>query len=388
MKRIQLSPREDWQNKVMEKGLHWVFTDEGQYWDESAAYEFSEEEINKLYDTTEELHRLCMDAVQYVLDYNLLDKMGINPKAHALIRESWEKKQPHLYGRFDFLFDGKDFKMLEYNADTPTILIESSVIQWHWKQDVFPQHDQFNSLEEDLINRWKVIDQYYQAVRYHFSCAGESDEDYSTIHYLKDCLADVFQKNGLARTQFVSMEDIGWNKTKKKFLDLAENPITHMFKLYPYEWLIEEEFAEHIFESDIRFIEPWWKMILSNKAILPILWQLNPNHPALLPTFFEKESPVTGLNREYVIKPFYSREGANIHVVSAEHEAFGPERGYDTKQCVYQEFVTPHRFDGKIPLIGSWVIGNKAAGIGIREDEAIITSNYSRFVPHYFVKQS
>ena len=35
-------------------------------------------------------------------------------------------------------------------------------------------------------------------------------------------------------------------------------------------------------------------------------------------------------------------------------------------------------------LVGSWVIAGKAAGIGMREDKNPITTNLSRFVPHYF----
>ena len=45
-------------------------------------------------------------------------------------------------------------------------------------------------------------------------------------------------------------------------------------------------------------------------------------------------------------------------------------------------------FDGHHPVIGSWVIANQAAGIGIREDTSPITGNNSRFVPHYFIEDS
>lgn len=386
MKRVQVTPREDWQTLVHDQGLYWVFTDEGQYWDESVAYEFSAAEIDKLYEVTEELNKLCLDAVAYVIKNNLLGTLGINPKAHAKIIDSWERREPTLYGRFDFLFDGKNFKLLEYNADTPTTVLETSVIQWHWKQALKPEADQFNSLEEDLISRWKVIDQYYQAAKYHFASAGESDEDHATVMYLLNCLLDIWPEGNLSKTQYVCMEDIAYDDAKKTFLDLFGNSIGHIFKLYPYEWMMEEEFADPLVENKhIKLIEPWWKMILSNKAILPILWELNEGHPNLLPAYFDSK-PFEDKGQDFVVKPFYSREGADIRIVSKEHSAEGPKRNYDTTRCIFQEFVKPYRFDDKVPLLGSWVVGNKAAGLGIREDSALITSNFSRFVPHYFVK--
>lgn len=384
MKRLLVEPREDWQNKVSNQGFYWAFTEEGMYWDESAAYEFTEDEIDTLYAATEELQKMCLHAVEHVIENNLFWQLGINPKAREKIIDSWKKRQPHLYGRFDFLFDGTNFKMLEYNADTPTILLESSVIQWHWKTEVRGSDDQFNSLEEDIIRRWKVIDQYYQANKYHFTCAGDTDEDYSTVHYLMDCLKDLFPM-GDSKVQFVSIDDIGWNEETKKFEDLHGNEITHLFKLYPYEWLVEEEFADKLLESNVQLIEPWWKMILSNKAILPILWELYPDHPNLLPSYYTKDK-LEG--KDYVVKPFYSREGAEIQIISSSHgEHKGPERGYDKTQCIYQELVQPFRFEDKIPLLGAWVIGDKAAGLGIREDSAMITSNFSRFIPHYFANR-
>ncbi len=64
-----------------------------------------------------------------------------------------------LYGRFDFAYDGRNIKMLEYNADTPTGLLEASVAQWLWIEQVsgIANRDQFNSIHEDLIKRWKTI---------------------------------------------------------------------------------------------------------------------------------------------------------------------------------------------------------------------------------------
>ena len=39
--------------------------------------------------------------------------------------------------------------------------------------------------------------------------------------------------------------------------------------------------------SKVQLIEPPWKAILSNKGVLPLLWQRHEGHPNLLPAFFD-----------------------------------------------------------------------------------------------------
>lgn len=74
---------------------------------------------------------------------------------------SWNEEPPAIYGRFDLAYDGiHPPKLLEYNADTPTALLEASVVQWYWLQDVFPKDDQFNSIHEHLVAKWKELKDY------------------------------------------------------------------------------------------------------------------------------------------------------------------------------------------------------------------------------------
>jgi glutathionylspermidine synthase len=126
-------------------------------------------------------------------------------------------------------------------------------------------------------------------------------------------------------------------------------------------------------------IEPAWKMILSNKALLPILWELNPRHPYLLEASFDQ----LHFHDNFVSKPFLSREGANI-TVHRNGQVTEFDGSYAGKGLVYQELATIPCFDGNYPVIGSWVIRGESAGIGIREDRLSVTTNSSRFVPHLF----
>jgi len=49
---------------------------------------------------------------------------------------------------------------------------------------------------------------------------------------------------------------------------------------------------------------------------------------------------------------------------------------------VYQQFQPIAAFDGRIPVIGSWIVGDESCGVGIRESVELVTTNLSQFVPH------
>lgn len=178
------------------------------------------------------------------------------------------------------------------------------------------------------------------------------------------------------------MEEIGWSNEYQCFVDLNEQRITSIFKLYPWEWMVEEEFGEHILElhTTMDWIEPIWKMLLSNKGILPVLWERNPGHPNLLEAYFGEPHKM----KEYTRKPLFSREGANIRVVKLGAAAVETTGTYGKEGFVCQKLAPLPDFDGTRPVLGSWVIDGESAGIGIRETRSLVTDNTSRFIPHLF----
>jgi glutathionylspermidine synthase len=264
--------------------------------------------------------------------------------------------------------------MLEYNADTPTSLIEASVAQWHWLQEVKPQADQFNSIHEKLIERFKQITAGLNEQRMHFTCVGDSEEDVGNIDYLRD----VAMQAGLD-APFIDIAHIGWDAVARRFADESNTEITTLFKLYPWEWMVREAFGRNLLGNPLRVIEPAWKMLLANKAILPVLWELYPDHPSLLPAFFEPQR----FSTDFVKKPLLSREGANVTIRSRDGEIAVPGQ-YGAEGFIYQGYQPLPNYGDGYMVIGSWIIGDEAAGIGIREDESPVTKNTSRFVPHYF----
>jgi glutathionylspermidine synthase len=380
MWREMREPRADWQQRMEAIGFDYHSID-GVYWDESRCYRFASDEIDRLEQVTAELHARSLDAARHVIRTGAFERFGIAPELVPLVQRSFglfeqgDRGGFTLFGRMDLSFDGREApKLLEYNADTPTACLEASVAQWDWLQAVRPQADQFNSIHEKLIAAWRQFAPGAPARRLHFSAAGPDDspEDWGNLEYLRDTA----QQAGWD-TAALPIDQIGHDGID--FVDLESRPIELLFKLYPWEWMAREDFGAHLPATRVQFIEPAWKMLLSNKALLVVLWELFPDHPNLLPAF-ETPDP---LGSRYARKPKLAREGANVTLVDGDvvEQADGP---YDDDDVIYQALAPLPRFGEDYLLVGSWVVGGEPAGIGLREDDSRITRNSSRFVPHYF----
>lgn len=372
MNRILTTPRNNWQQRLEELGFGFHSLEDA-YWDESAYYQFSRAETDNLEKATGELWEMYLEAVEHVISKNLFFKFQIPEWFRKPITDSWENDAPSIYGRFDLGYDGNQIKLLEFNADTPTSLFEGSVVQWYWLKDKFPENDQFNSIHEKLVEYWKYLRPYLSCDFVHFASL-TNIEDVTTVEYMRDCASQA----GL-ETQFISVQDIGWAEEIKEFIDENREVMQVIFKLYPYEWILAEEFGKHVAANlhKTQWIEPAWKMLASSKAMLPVLWELFPNHPYLLESYFEPRHLVS-----YAKKPLYSREGANISLFRNYRPVEENSGNYGKEGYIYQQLFDLPNFNGNFPVIGSWIVGQEPAGIGVRESVNLITNNQSRFVPH------
>jgi glutathionylspermidine synthase len=396
MQRQSLAPRANWQTAMEALGFHYHSID-GIYWDESRCYRFTEAEIDAIEDATAALHDCALKAAAHVVEHGRMDEFAIPRAWQPLVRESWqahERGAPpafSLFGRMDLVVDGVlPPRLLEYNADTPTACLEASVAQWDWLQAVGPllvdDADQFNSIHEKLIGAWERLLAAHRArdaqrpARLHFAAVADSAEDWGNVGYLLDTAVQAGWK-----TFSLPIERIGLAQTEAglRFVDEFNVPIELLFKLYPWEWLVREDFAEALAQAvsdgTLRVIEPPWKMLLANKAILPVLWELFPGHPNLLPAYFAPEP----LGPRYVRKPKLAREGANVTLVDGDFTQ-SSDGAYGAEGFVYQALAPLPRFGGDHVVVGSWLVDGVPAGMGLREDDSPITRNTSRFVPHYF----
>ena len=383
MKRIETEERPGWRTSAEALGFTWHHADGRRYWDERAYYAFTLPQVEAgIEDPATELHAMCLDLVDEVVkSEQLMERLAIPPASRDDVANAWAAKSPSLYGRFDFAYDGKGpAKLLEYNADTPTSIYESAAYQWIWLEELMQagrlpaNTDQFNSLHEKLQARFKTL--FPAGGFVHFACDEDTLEDRQTVKYLED----IATQAGI-EPKFVPIQKVGVD-TDGRFVDQDNYIIQALFKLYPWEEMFREDYAEKIGASKTQFLEPAWKAILSNKGMLPMLWDRNAGHPNLLPAFFEDDARISELGKSYVRKPLFSREGANVELVAAGRRAPVLDQGYGEEGWIRQALHTLPSFDGNYPVVGAWMVGDEPAGLGIREDRSRVTKNLSRFVPH------
>ncbi|MFK4132155.1 glutathionylspermidine synthase family protein [Pseudomonas luteola] len=383
MKRIGTSERPFWQEQAESFGFKFHTIDGERYWDESAYYQFSLSQIeDDIESPTKEIHDMCFDIVSMaVADEEILKKLHIPETFWEQIRYSWLQGHPHLYGRMDFSYSGTGpAKLLELNYDTPTSLFESAFFQYVWLSSMIesgrlPAHaDQYNSIQERLTQAFAQIPSLPMPL--YFASVKDSHEDYGTVEYMRD----IAHSTGIY-TKMIAIEDIGYDSERKLFVDLDGENIPSLFKLYPWEHIFEDEFGKYVPSSSTLFIEPTWKSVISNKGILPLLWEKFKGHPNLLETYIDT-NPSKPLKSGWVRKPFFSREGANVEIKISEDINIKVDGPYTDAPFILQEFSPLPKFGNNYTLIGSWVVGDAPCGIGIREDDSLITKDSSRFLPH------
>jgi len=385
MQRITCPERDDWRQTAEQTGFTFHSIDGERYWDERAYYAFTLDEIERQIEgPTAEIDAMCLELVgRAVDDERSLRRLKIPEAFWPLIRDSWHHDEGSLYGRLDLSFDGRGpAKLLEYNADTPTSIFEAAVFQWTWLEQAIERRitparvDQFNSIHERLIAAWKKLG---QGCALHLTGTIENAEDAGTLAYLEDTAAQA----GLATT-LIDIVDIGW-RDDGGFVDLDNRAIELAFKLYPWEWMFLDAFGARLAGAPTRWLEPPWKAVLSNKGVLPLLWEMFPHHPNLLPAYFEDDPAAASLGTSFVRKPLYSREGANVALVSGGVTLAEQQGPYGAEGFVRQAFASLPNFSGQYPVLGSWLVDHVPCGLSIREDENPITGNGSRFLPHAII---
>ena len=405
MQKTPLSERPNWRDHARDVGFTFADMHGEPYWDETSAYAFTLDQIETdIEDPATELHAMCREAVaQIIASEQLMERLAIPEEHRDLVAESWRNEDPEIYGRFDFSYNGEGpAKLLEYNADTPTSLYESAAFQWQWLEDqlaagVLPEGtDQFNGIHEALVARFAEV--FEADSDLHFTAVAGNPEDYGTV----EAMGWAAREAGLG-AHYCDLDKIALSEDGQ-FLDDEDRRIAVLFKLYPWEDLLRDEYAAHIAGSGCLFLEPAWKAVLSNKGLLPVLWQMFEGHRNLLPAFFERDiaEAMSGqgsaapecaaafdraqaqLATGHVRKPILSREGASVSIYKAgEIIEQSTNTDYAEHPRIIQAYAPLPKFDGFRPVVGAWIVGHTCAGIGMREDRSRITQDLSRFKPHY-----
>ncbi|EJG3308734.1 glutathionylspermidine synthase family protein [Campylobacter upsaliensis] len=368
-------------------GFSWHTDEDGSDYLDNRFICVSKNEANAYYEAANELYDMFIAAAQNVIDNDRFDELGIPFNLIDAIKMSWENEVHwHLYGRFDFAggLDGKPIKLIEFNADTPTSLFESAILQWAMlKQNNLDEHLQFNSIYESLMDNFKrliTLDESVEEFEEHYrgwkilfsSVAGNKEEELTT-----KLLAHI-AKDGGFECDFSYVDEVEFGEE-----GIFKNGVNYeyWFKLIPWEEIAIEEGELAMFLTQIMrnqkaiILNPAYTLLFQSKGILKILWELYPNHPLLLESSYE---PLQG--KDFVRKPMFGREGANISIVKDDvklQENIGP---YGNNKMIYQQYYELNSNENEYYQAGVF-FAYEGCGLGFRKGGLII-DNASKFVGH------
>ncbi|HEC1573149.1 TPA: glutathionylspermidine synthase family protein [Campylobacter upsaliensis] len=368
-------------------GFSWHTDEDGSDYLDNQFICVSKNEANAYYEAANELYDMFIAAAQNVIDNDRFDELGIPFNLIDAIKMSWENEVHwHLYGRFDFAggLDGKPIKLIEFNADTPTSLFESAILQWAMlKQNNLDEHLQFNSIYESLMDNFKrliTLDESVEEFEEHYrgwkilfsSVAGNKEEELTT-----KLLAHIAKDAGF-ECDFAYVDEVEFGEE-----GIFKNGVNYeyWFKLIPWEEIAIEEGELAMFLTQIMrnqkaiILNPAYTLLFQSKGILKILWELYPNHPLLLESSYE---PLQG--KDFVKKPMFGREGANISIVKDDvklQENIGP---YGNNKMIYQQYYELNSNENEYYQAGVF-FAYEGCGLGFRKGGLII-DNASKFVGH------
>lgn len=399
MERIEYQTgRPNWEQIIVDEGITYSIdgpADPDHYWNEFASYNFGRNEIINLARQTEKIHQMCVDAAHF-LAKGSYGTLGLPQQALELAQKSLIHTEFDFYGRLDLTYSGQvgdPVKLLEYNADTPTGIIESAVSQQTWLNARGESALDWNDLGEALAARWRALRKTAQHDVLHLAHVSDEVDPTGEDRNNTWLLGFAAQKAGWT-TKLIPIDEVIWNEEDHHWEDADGLRIDNLFKLYPWEDMVVDDdqgydqlLFQHYTEME-HWVEPAWKMFLSNKTLLAALWELNPGHENLVEAYVG----TSGGMKNWVRKPIFGREGEGITIHAPD---FGVEvedtdsffKDASDENFVYQEFIDIKNFPGarsenNYPILGSWVVGGRSVGVGVRESSDRITGWDARFVPH------
>lgn len=380
-------------NELMEEvGMTWHTDRDGTPYVPNEIVPVTEAEAEGYYEAANTLYDMFVEAGQHVIDNDLFFELDIPFNLISQIKRSWENDDLHLYGRFDFAggIDGVPIKLIEFNADTPTSLFETAVVQWALlKANGMDEARQFNNVYEAIGNNFRrlvtgeedpdTFGEHYNYQNILFSSIADMPEDERTVRFLQQIASEAgFQ------TDFAYMGEVGFAEETGIFKE--ETKFDYWFKLYPWEDIalqtdgitgVLDEISQN---GNTTMLNPAYTLLFQSKGIMKVLYELFPDSPYLLET---RTEPLQ--DKKQVSKTMFGREGANIAIVDAAGRTLKELPGdYDSYTKVYQEFADfPQDEDGRSYQAGVFFAW-EACGLSFRRGWDII-DNLSKSLAHRIV---
>ena len=387
----KLNPLSD--DALEELGFTWHTDEDGSKYVSDELIQVTQSEAEAYYEAVNTLYDMFVEAAQYIIENDLFFEVGIPFNLVDAIKKSWENDVHwHIYGRFDIAggIDGKPIKLIEFNADTPTALFESTLLQWALlKNNNMNDERQFNNIYEAIAQNFKrlitlnedteLFNERYDGWKILFSSVEGNDEEEATTRLLQQIATDAGFNTGFEFLENVRFDENG-------IFDADDNKYEYWFKLFPWEDIAHDEPELAVILTQIMqnqkaiILNPAYTLLFQSKGIMKILYDLFPDSPYLLKTSFE---PLDGIKQ--VEKTIFGREGANTKIIDANGSVVKQNDGpYDNYKKIYQEYVDFNKDANGQKYQAGVFFAYEACGLSFRKGSEIM-DNMSKFVGHILV---
>jgi glutathionylspermidine amidase/synthetase len=374
-------------------------TESGDVIEQYRYFRMSETAETELKRATNELHLMFLHATQAVLrDDALLSRFNIPRALWPRLKTSWENRRGQMItGRFDFSFSDRGLKVYEYNADSASCHTEAGRVQGKWATHfgVTGGEDAGDGIFDALKAAWASIG--VDGIL-HIMQDNEAEESYHA-----QFMRETASAAGISSKVIKGVENLGWSDDGE-IIDPDGVPIRFVWKTWAWETALDQireeceeddcfpvlrtgsdanrspRLVDVLLRPTIRVFEPFWTLIPSNKAILPILWEIFPDHPYLLNSQFVLTDSLARLG--YASKPIVGRCGSNITLFDKNDNVLKETQGqFDNQDHVYQELCKLPEVDGYRVQVCTFTALGKFAGSCVRVDKSLVITQNSDVLP-------
>lgn len=356
--------------------------------DRARYFSLSESALREIKHAANELHAMFMHATHHVMEDDArLERFNIPPALWPKIHQSWNNRRTHMItGRLDLSVSARGIKVYEYNADSASCYLECGTIQREWARHfgIAEGRDTGEDLYADLCAAWRVsgVDGGI-----HIMLDDDPEERYHAL-YMKAAIEEA----GLSCRLLDGLSGLAWND-EGAVVDRDGVPIRWVWKTWAWETAFEEiraqleggesdkatvapRLADVLLREGVMVFEPLWTAIPSNKAVLPVLCELFPDHPNLLETRYDLNDGLR--TRGYAVKPIGGRCGSNVAVVNRHDDVVAATAGrFDNQPQIYQELFPLPRIGDYYVQHSAFVVDGHYSATCVRVDPGLVITGES-----------
>lgn len=359
-------------------------------------YTLSESAQHELIRATNEVHLMYLHATDRVLkDDRLLQNFNIPRLLWPRLRLSWQNRRHQtITGRLDFCLDARGLKSYEYNADSASCHAETGAILARWAAagGLHTGTDPGRGLKNALTDCWKHRN---HAPLVHILQDHDSEETYHA-RFMQSAL----ESAGIRTKTVYGTEGLHWD-SRGRLLDDNDQQILSVWKTWAWETVLEQlredadgrevappirtgypgdtvRLIDVLLRPEVLVYEPLWTAIPSNKAILPVLWELFPKHRYLLDADYHLTPELA--SEGYAKKPIGGRCGDNVTLIGTD-ELDATAGKFGAQEHIYQQLWCLPQVGDNYLQICTFTVGGHYGGCCLRSDPTRIITGDSDIAP-------